>query len=133
MVQEPFPDPGHDGDEADSFPLPPVAEEAGPAGEDGPGLGQGLYVCLPPEQVTLAGFAQNGEADTMAPGPLLATILDTVTGEDGAGLAGCSDDQLMGIISAVPRMESRTAWTLIRAGSPASAVSLNRANDNDTG
>jgi hypothetical protein len=25
-------------------------------------------VCLPAEQVTLAGFAQNGEADTMTPG-----------------------------------------------------------------
>jgi hypothetical protein len=77
--------------EPDSSPLPP--------GGEGPGLeddwdgapGQGLYLylylylylCLPAEQVTLAGFAQNGEADTMAPGPLLATIVDTVTGPDG--------------------------------------------------
>jgi hypothetical protein len=36
----------------------------------------------------------------MAPGALLATVVDTVTGEDGSGLAGCSDDQLTGIISA---------------------------------
>ena len=51
----------------------------------------------------------------MAPGPLLATIVDTVTGPDGSGLAGCSDDQLMGIISAARRMESRAAWTLMAA------------------
>ena len=72
-------------------------------------------MCLPAEQVTLAGFAQNGEADTMAPGPLLATVVDTVTGQDGAGLGGCSDDQLMGIISAARRMESRAAWTQMAA------------------
>ena len=72
--------------------------------------GRACIVCLPAEQVTLAGFAQNGEADTMAPGPLLATIVDTVTGEDGRA-AGCSDDQLMGVISAARRMASRAEWT----------------------
>ena len=51
----------------------------------------------------------------MAPGPLLATVVHTVTGEDGSGLAGLSDDQLMGIISAARRLESRTAWTLMAA------------------
>ena len=72
-------------------------------------------MCLPAGQVTLAGFAQNGEADTMAPGPLLATIVDTVTGEDSAGLGGCSDDQLMGIISAARRMAARAEWTSMAA------------------
>ena len=76
---------------------------------------QGLYVCLPAEQLTLAGFAQDGQADTMAPGPLLATVVHAVTGEDGDGLAGCSDDQLMGIISAAQRMDSRAAWTSLAA------------------
>jgi Domain of unknown function (DUF222) len=109
MPQDPFPDPGPDSEEPGSSPLPPAAEE------DGPGLGQGLYMCLPPEQLTLAGFAQNGEADTMAPGPLLATVVDTVTGEDGAGLAGCSDDQLLGIISAARRMTARAEWTSMAA------------------
>ena len=84
-------------------------------GRPGGPCGQGLYVCLPAEQVTLEGFAQGGQADTMAPGPLLAAIVDAVTGEDGAGLAGCSDDQLMGIISAARRMEARAAWTLLAA------------------
>ena len=80
MPQHPFPDPGPDREEPDRSPLPPAAEEDGPAG-------QGLYLCLPPEQLTLAGFAQNGEADTMVPGPLLGTVVHTVTGQDGPGLA----------------------------------------------
>ena len=114
MPQDLFSSPPGDGEEPDGFPLPPAAEETGPDEAD-EGMGQGLYVCLPPEQLTLAGFAQNGEADTMTPGPLLATIVDTVTGQDGAGLAGCSDDQLMGIISAARRIESRAAWTQLAA------------------
>ena len=109
MPQDPFPLPPGDAEEPGSSPLPPEPEG------DGEDLGQGLYVCLPPEQVTLAGFAQGGEADTMTPGPLLATIVHTVTGADGAGLAGCSDDQLMGIISAARRMTARAEWTQLAA------------------
>ena len=85
MPQATFPDPGPDDAEPDGFP---------PA-EDAPGPEQGLYITLPAEQLTLSGFCQGGASDTMAPGPLLATVVDTVTGQDGAGLAGCSDDQLM--------------------------------------
>ena len=115
MTLDSFPDrePGDDA-EPDGFPLPPGAEEDGLEGFDA-GLGQGLYVCLPAEQLTLAGFAQNGEADTMAPGPLLGTVVHAVVGEDGKELAGCSDDQLMGIISAARRQEARDAWTLMTA------------------
>ncbi len=32
---------------------------------------QGLFVCLPAEELTLEGFAEDGRADTMEPGPLL--------------------------------------------------------------
>ena len=46
----------------------------------------------------------------MAPGPLLAMVLDTVAGPDGEGLAGLSDDQLVGFLSGARRMESRLAW-----------------------
>jgi hypothetical protein len=109
MPQHPFPNPPGDPGEPDSS-LPPAAEEDGPEG-----MGQGLYVCLPAEQVTLAGFAQGGEADTMTPGPLLAGIVDTVTGQDGQGLPGCSDDQLLGIISAARRLAARAAWTELAA------------------
>src|SRR5580658_782719 len=107
--------PPGDGEEPDGFP-PPAAEEAGPEGDGQDGQdGEGLYVCVRPGQLTLAVFAQNGEADTMTPGPLLASFMDTVTGVDGKGLGGCSDDQLMGVISAARRQEARDAWTLITA------------------
>src|SRR5580693_4407493 len=105
MPQATFPDPGPDDAEPDGFPLD----------QDDPGPEQGLYISLPAEHLTLTGFCQGGASDTMAPGALLATVVDTVTGDDGSGLAGCSDDQLMGIISAARRMESRIAWTLMAA------------------
>ena len=94
----------------------PGGEEPLPADGEGPGgPEQGLFVCLPAEELTLAGFAQDGRSDTMAPGALLATVVDAVVGEGGSGLAGLGDDQLIGIISAARRMESRAAWTLLAA------------------
>jgi hypothetical protein len=105
MPQAPCPDPGPDDAEPDGFPLD----------QDDPGPEQGLYITLPAEQLTLTGFCQGGASDTMVPGALLATVVHTVTGEDGAGLAGCSDDQLMGIISAARRQQSRDEWTLMAA------------------
>jgi hypothetical protein len=124
MSQEPFPDRGPDGEEPDgSGPLPaggngrdelPLDPRQAP--EDGfPVQEQGLFVCLPAEELTLAGFAQDGRADTMAPGPLLSTLLEAVAGAGGPGLASLADDQLIGIISAVRRTESRTAWMLMAA------------------
>ena len=107
MPQDLFPDPGPDPDDAEPDGFPPA--------EDAPGPDQGLYITLPAEQLTLAGFSQGGASDTMAPGPLLATVVHTVTGEDGSGLAGCSDDQLMGIISAARRQQSRDEWTVMAA------------------
>ena len=76
---------------------------------------QGLYVTLPAEELTLEGFAAGGRADTMAPGPLLAMVLGAVAGEDGEGLAGLSDDQLIGFLSGTRRMESRMAWARMAA------------------
>lgn len=112
MPQVPRSDPGPDREEPDGSPLPPADEDLDPEGFPAQ---QGLYLSLPAEQLTLAGFAQNGESDTMAPGGLLATVVQTVTGEDGSGLAQCSDDQLVGIISAARRLESRATWTLMAA------------------
>jgi len=83
--------------------------------DDQEGVQQGLYVTLPPEELTLEGFAAGGRADTMAPGPLLAMVLGAVAGEDGAGLAGLSDDQLIGFLSGTRRMESRMAWAKMAA------------------
>ena len=119
MLQEPPPNPQPD----DPQPDEPQAGGSGPAGpsgapwpdDDPQGPEQGLFVCLPPEELSLAGFAQDGQADTMAPGPLLGTVLHTVIGEDGAGLPGLSDDQLIGVLSGGRRMEAWTAWVQLAA------------------
>jgi hypothetical protein len=105
VLQEPIPDRGPD-EEPDGSPLP---------GEAWDGPEQGLFVCLPAEELTLEGFAEDGRADTMEPGPLLATVVDAVTGDDAKGLSGLSDDQLTGIISAAQRLESRVAWVRLAA------------------
>ncbi len=85
--------------------------------EDGEeGIPQGLYVTAPAEDLSLEGFAADGRADTMAPGPLLAMVLDAVAGPDGAGLAGLADDQLTGFLSGARRVESRLAWAAGKLG-----------------
>ena len=80
---------------AELFPEPEESEGSGLPGdgqyeeaEEGPGQGQGqgLYVTLPAEELTLEGFAEGGRADTMAPGSLLAMILDVIAGDEGEGL-----------------------------------------------
>jgi Domain of unknown function (DUF222) len=100
MLQDPFPDPDDGEDPDGSVP---------PDDEDGPGQ-QGLFLCLPPEQFDPDQFAQSGPAKDMEPGALMATILDAVIGEDGSGLPGLSEDQLIGMISGARRMASRSAW-----------------------
>ena len=105
MLPEPIPDRGPD-EEPDDSSL---------TGEEWDGREQGLFVCLPAEELTLAGFAEDGRADTMEPGPLLATVVDAVTGDNAQGLADLSDDQLTGIISATQRLESRVTWTRLAA------------------
>jgi len=104
------------------YPEPDEPQGSGlPEGQDGDGwdeeegIQQGLYVTLPAEELTLEGFAENGRADTMAPGALLAMVLSAAAGEDGEGLAGLSDDQLIGFLSGTRRMESRMAWAKMAA------------------
>ncbi len=86
-----------------------------PLPEEGKGIPQGLYVTAPAEDLTLEGFAAEGRADTMVPGPLLAMVLDTAAGENGEGLAELSDDQLIGFLSGARRMESHLAWARMAA------------------
>src|SRR5215471_16886098 len=83
-----------------------AGEQDGDGWDQEEGVQQGLYVTLPAEELSLEGFAEDGRADTMAPGPLLAMVLGAVAGEDGEGLAGLSDDQLIGFLSGTRRMES---------------------------
>jgi hypothetical protein len=96
-------------------PEPDEPAGSGLPGDADEGLPQGLYVTAPAEDLSLEGFTADGRADTMAPGPLLAMVLDTVAGPDGAGLAGLSDDQLIGFLSGARRMESRLAWAKMAA------------------
>jgi hypothetical protein len=112
MPTAPLPEHGPDGDEPEgSVPLPAEDEDW----DEEEGLQQGLYVTLPAEELTLEGFAEDGRADTMTPGPLLAAILSAAAGEDGKGLAGLSDNQLIGFLSGARRMESLAAWTQMAA------------------
>jgi len=96
-----------------SFPEP-GPDDPGPDDDDH-SAEQGLFITLPAGQLTLAGFCQGGASDTMPPGPLLGTIVDTVTGEAGSGLPGCSDDQLLGIISGARRQRARDEWLMLSA------------------
>ena len=100
MPQDPFPDPD-DGEEPDGS-VPP--EE-----EDGPGP-EGLFLCLPAEEFDPDRFAQSGPASDLSPGALMATLMELVGGQGGSGLAGLSDDQLVGFVAAARRMESWVTW-----------------------
>ena len=113
MRPDPFSDAGDDGQQLDGF-LPPADADAEPSAEAGAEPAQqGLFLCLPAGSLDTDQFAQAGPAADMPPDPLLATIVDTVTGEDTKGLGGLSDDQLIGVISAVRRLEARAAWYLL--------------------
>jgi Domain of unknown function (DUF222) len=107
MRPDPFSDPGDDGQDPYRS-RPPAEPDAEPAQ-------QGLFMCLPAGSLDTDQFTQSGPAADMPPDPLLATIIDTLSGEDGKSLAGLSDDQLIGVIAAIRRLESRVAWYLLAA------------------
>ena len=105
MRPDPFYDPGDDGQEPDSY--PPDGEL--PDGPDDEPAQQGLFLCLPAGSLDTDQFTQSGPAASMPPDPLLATVIDTVTGEDGKGLPGLSDDQLVGALAlSCPAARART-------------------------
>jgi Domain of unknown function (DUF222) len=59
-------------------------------------------------------FSHDGLADAMGPGPVLAVLVHGAT-RDKETLAGLTEDELVGVISAVRRLESRAAWTSMTA------------------
>jgi hypothetical protein len=65
-----------------------LPDEQSGSGGDEEGIQQGLYATLPAGELTLEGFAEDGRADIMAPGPLLGAV----AGNEGGGLAGLSDE-----------------------------------------
>jgi hypothetical protein len=62
-----------------------------------------------------AEFTQGGPADTMGPGPVLAALVHAAVGRDGTELASLPDDELLKVIRAARRMESRAVWTHLAA------------------
>ena len=126
MLPDPFTSPGDDsgepggGQEPGGYP-PPEWPDADLPGIGDPGAvypdagRQGLFLSVPAGSFDADRFAQSGPAGEMPPDPLLATIIDAVTGPDGTGVATLSDDQLIGVIAAVRRLESRVAWYALKA------------------
>ncbi len=60
-------------------------------------------------------FAPGGTADLMGPGPVLAALVHAAVGRDGAALTDLPDDELLRVIRAARRMESRAVWTHLAA------------------
>jgi Domain of unknown function (DUF222) len=106
MHQDPFPDPDEDDGEEPHESLLPDAE-SGPE--------QGLFLCLPAEEFDPDRFAQSGPSPDLLPGAMTATLMELVGGADGPGVAGLSDDQLVGFIAAAKRQESWSAWFAMTA------------------
>jgi hypothetical protein len=61
-----------------------------------------------------AGFGQDGTAQQMHPGPVLATLVHAATTDEKI-LATLSDDDLIGVIAAVRRIGSFAAWAELTA------------------
>jgi Domain of unknown function (DUF222) len=81
---------------------PPADEPEGPK--------QGLFVCLPAENMELSRFGGDDQTPPMAPGPLLAMVAAAVVGGDGAGLTEVPEDMLFAMISGGRRMSSWATW-----------------------
>jgi len=104
MREEPFSGGGSDGGGSDGAP-PDDGDEAPPERPQ-----QGLFVCLPAENMELSRFGGGGQRPPMAPGPLLAMVAAAVAGGDGAGLAQVPEDMLFAMISGGRRMSSWATW-----------------------
>jgi hypothetical protein len=126
MLPDPFTSPGEDGGEPGDGQEPGGCPPPEWPDADRPGIGhpgavypdagaQGLFLSVPAGSFDADRFAQCGPAADMPPDPLLATIIDAVTGPDGPGAGTLSDDQLTGVIAAVRRLESRAAWYTLTA------------------
>ena len=71
---------------------------------------QGLFMCVPAGAVELSGFAGEGGAPPMTPGPVLASVAGAIAGSDGTGLAEVSEEYLFAMMSAARRMSSWATW-----------------------
>jgi Domain of unknown function (DUF222) len=115
MLQDPFPDPDPADDSGESHDGPELDDGLPPGGPDDEAPQQGLFLSVPAGHFDPDRFAQSGPAAEMPPDSLLATIMDTVTSPDGPGVGGLGNDQLIGVIAAARRLESRAAWYVLAA------------------
>jgi hypothetical protein len=95
---------------ASDWPRPDGGWDEAPPEEPGEPGEQGLFVCLPAENMELARFGGDDQRPPMAPGPLLAMVAAAVAGGDGAGLAQVPEDILFAMISGGRRMSSWATW-----------------------
>src|SRR6266496_6481145 len=131
MSQDPLPGPVYDGKEPGGC-APPAAAVSGLADDDWDGEAaiDSLVAqvdageCEPPgwlgedlagEEMSTAGFAPGGLAEGMGPGPVLGALVHDAAGHGGQGLAGLSEDELLGVLTAARRLESRAVWTSLSA------------------
>jgi hypothetical protein len=117
---EPFPRGGQDSEEP--IPSRPAPGHGSGPQDHPPGNGawdqpspaepeqQGLFVCLPAENMELSRFGGDDQGPPMAPGPLLAMMAAAVSGGDGAGLAQVPEEVLFSVISGGRRMASWATW-----------------------
>jgi hypothetical protein len=124
VVQHPFPDPGHDGDEpSPGDPARDWADEddrylewltaeadAGRVEVPPEDPAPGVLFCVD-EDADLAGlasarFAPREAADVMPPGPVLGAL----TGQAIEDVASLPDDELLGVISATRRQQTRAEY-----------------------
>jgi uncharacterized protein DUF222 len=114
----PVPAGGNDGDpeppEASGFPPPGDEEE-----DSAVYLGELMAAAAAGEELTAAdisgaGFGEDGTAQQLIPGPVLATLVHAATTDEKI-LATLSDDDLVGVIAAVRRIGSFAAWAELTA------------------
>ena len=96
-----FPPPGDDEDDSADYLGELMAAAA--AGED-----------LTAQDIAGAGFGEDGTAHQLRPGPVLATLVHAATTDEKI-LATLSDDDLVGVITAVRRIGSFAAWAEMTA------------------
>jgi len=119
MPQEPFPDHGQDGAQHDNgAQLRPWPEDDWDAEAAADSLVDAEEEYELPgwleDDEPLAAFRQDGVANAMGPGPVLAALVHAAT-RDEKTLAGLTENELVGVISAVRRLESRAAWASMTA------------------
>jgi hypothetical protein len=97
------PEPPWSGDEEEAADYLAELMAAAAAGEE-----------LTAEDISQAGFGQDGIAEQMHPGPVLASLVHAATTDDKI-LATLPDDDLIGVIAAVRRIGSFVAWAEMTA------------------